>query len=92
MKTEIVKAINNVINQMVKGQKPSEVDEKGSGMFWDLSRALVNHYQAEIGEPMEASDLVYYTLYDVTEELMISFIRLMHELGMIDIPENEEVQ
>jgi hypothetical protein len=41
---------------------------------------------------MEASDLVYYTLYDVTEELMVSFINLMHELGMIDIIENGEVQ
>lgn len=92
MKNEIIKAINNVIDQMLKGLDPSQIDEKGSGMFWDLSRTLVDHYQAEIGQPMEASDLVYYTLYDVTEELMSSFVHLMNELGLLAVVKDKEVQ
>lgn len=93
MKQEILEAINNVVNQMLEGKDPSEVDEKGAGMFWDLSRTLVDHYQAEIGEPMEATDIVYYTLYDVTNELMNNFVRLMHEMGIIEMADDkEEVQ
>lgn len=79
MEQQIEEAIERVLNEFLQGREPSEVDEKGARMFWDLSRSLVNHLQAEIGEPMEASDLVYYSLYEVVEMLFKRFTLLIAE-------------
>lgn len=87
----VYSAIEKVLQELIQGKDPSLTDESGAGKFWDLSRELVNHFQAEIGESMEASDLVYYSLYAVTEELMKGFVSLMTDVGLID-PSDEGVQ
>lgn len=79
MSKQIEKAVERVLNEFLQGREPSDIDEKGAEMFWDLSRSLVDHLQAEIGEPMEASDLVYYSLYEVIEFLFKRFTLLIAE-------------
>lgn len=87
----VYSAIERVLKELMQGIDPSLTDESGAGKFWDLSRELVHHFQAEIGEPMEASDLVYYSLYAVTEELMKGFVSLMTEVGLLE-PEGDDIQ
>jgi hypothetical protein len=80
MENQIEKAINLVVEEFLKGKDPSEYDEKGKGMYWDLSREFALHYQAEIGEKVEPEEMIYYALHDVTGFLFKRFAELLGEV------------
>ncbi len=90
MRDEILQAVEKVLDLYLTGQEPSNIDEQGSGMYWDLSKILVDHYQAEIGEKMEAKDMVYYAIYDLTEVLLQAFFELFRK-QLINI-DSDEIQ
>lgn len=94
MQDKILKAVELVLQELVQGKDPSEIDESGASMYWDLSKELVHHYKAEVGDEVDNIDtheFVYYALHDVTEELMKGFINLMQEVGLLT-NEGEGVQ
>lgn len=90
MKDEIIEALEKVLQLFLTGHDPSELDEQGAGMYWDLSKTLVNHYQAEIGEKMEATDIVYYAMYDLTETMLQTFFALFRK--SLDGIDSDEIQ